>query len=81
MIDDFIEALVEIGNHKRVRRECEPDIFCRQELKSWMVKRTLYAWRLFEDEVQRNQQSNNRNNESRGSKSLRKVSKKRNSSA
>jgi len=76
MIDDLIEAIAKIGNHKRITKECEPNIFCPQELKYWMVKRTLYSWRLLEDEIQRSQQSDNRDDESRGSKSLRKVPKK-----
>ena len=59
MIDDLIEAIVKIGNHKRIIKECEPNIMQPLELKSWMVKRTLYAWGLLEDEIRRTEQSNN----------------------
>ena len=51
MIDELVEAIVKIGNHKRIIKECEPNIFCPMELKGWMVKRTLYAWRILEDEI------------------------------
>jgi len=51
MIEEFYEALLTIGNHKEVKRICEPNIFCPQELKSWMVKRTIKALELFEDEL------------------------------
>ena len=64
MIEELIEALVKVGNHNRVIKECEPNIFCPQELKSWMVRRTLYALELLENEIQRTEQSNNRNDES-----------------
>ena len=52
--DELIESVVKIGNHERIIKECEPNIFCPQELKSWMVKRTLYAWGLLEDELYKN---------------------------
>ena len=53
-LDELIEALVEIGNHKRVKSKCEPQVMQSLELKRWMVKRTLYAWRLLEDELYKN---------------------------
>ena len=54
MVDDLvIDALVEIGNHEKVVKVCEPDVFCPQELKGWMVRRTLYALGLFEQEMEK----------------------------
>ena len=60
--DELIESVVKIGNHERIIKECEPNIFCPQELKVWMVKRTLYAWGLLENELyKRYRRSNTRN--------------------
>jgi len=53
MNEDIVEALAIIGNTKKVVERCEPNIFCPQELKAWMVKRTLRALELFEDEFSR----------------------------
>ena len=51
MTEDFvIDALVTIGNAKKVKDFCEPNIFEHMELKGWMVKRTLTALELLEDE-------------------------------
>lgn len=51
MIDNsVIEALIKIGNHKRVVKICEPNIMEPMELKEWMVRRTLVAMELFENE-------------------------------
>ena len=45
-----IDAVVKIGNAKKVKEFCEPNIFEHMELKSWMVKRTLKALELLENE-------------------------------
>ena len=51
MTEDFvIDALITIGNAKKVKEFCEPNIMESMELKSWMVKRTLRALELLEDE-------------------------------
>lgn len=80
MIDDaIIESLAKIGNLKRVMREVEPQTMQPQELKEWMVRRTLYAITLFqkeyENEVQRSQQGNNRNDVNRRGEGICKVPK------
>ena len=49
-MNEIIDALVTIGNAKKVIELCEPNIFCPMELKSWMVIRTLKALELLEDE-------------------------------
>ncbi len=53
MIEDYIDAIVEIGNHKKVVTVCEPNIMQPLELKAWMVVRTLYSLGLLLDEVER----------------------------
>ena len=51
MIEDYIDAIVEIGNHKKVIKVCEPNIMQPLQLKTWMVVRTLYSLGLLLDEV------------------------------
>ena len=46
----IIDALVTIGNAKKVKDFCEPNIMESMELKSWMVRRTLKALELLENE-------------------------------
>ena len=56
MIEDFVlESLVEIGNHKRVKKICEPQVMEQLKLEKWMVKRTLVSLELFEKEWKRNE--------------------------
>jgi len=51
MTEDFIiEALVTIGNAKKVIEICEPNIMESLPLKPWMVVRTLKALELLESE-------------------------------
>ncbi len=53
--DDVIGALAQIGNHKRVKKLCEPQIMEPLKLEKWMVKRTLISLELFEKEWKRNE--------------------------
>ena len=54
MIDDLlVEALVKIGNHKKVKELCEPHVSRPLELDKWMVVRVLKALELFEEEYER----------------------------
>ena len=48
--DDIIKALVTIGNHKKVMEISEPNVMQPLELQGWMIKRTLVALELLEDE-------------------------------
>lgn len=76
---DIIDALVEIGNHKRVIEVCEPNIMQPLQLERWMVSRVILAQELLQnewDEIQRSKQSDNRDNERSRGKGIRKVSKK-----
>ena len=51
MIEDYIiDALVQIGNHKKLIEYCEPNIMESFQLETWMVKRTLAALDLLEKE-------------------------------
>lgn len=51
MIDDkLIEAIIEIGNHKKVIDYCEPQSFYHQELDKYLVMRVLYAKELLRNE-------------------------------
>ncbi len=52
MTDDYIEAIIKIGNHKRVIKECEPNIMEPLQLKEWMVIRTLYSLGLLLKELE-----------------------------
>ena len=57
MIDDaVIEALVKIGNHKGTVKLCEPNIMQPQELQAWMLRRSLKALELFQNEWDRLQE-------------------------
>ena len=81
MIDDaLIEAIVKIGNLKKVIEVCEPQVCFSMDLQGWMVKRTLKAQELLQEEwdneIQRSKQSDNRNNERGRSESIRKIPKK-----
>ena len=53
MTDEIIGALVEIGNHKRVKKICEPQVMEHLKLEKWMVKRVLISLELFEKEWKR----------------------------
>ncbi len=53
MIDEYLDALVAIGNHKEVVKVCEPDVMQSLKLENWMVKRTLYALGLMEREYEK----------------------------
>ncbi len=48
-IDSIIDAIVTIGNHERVIKECEPDVSKPMKLKKWMVVRSIKAYLLFEE--------------------------------
>ncbi len=50
MEDFIIEALVKIGNHKAVKKMCEPNVSEPMELKGWMVVRALKSQELLIDE-------------------------------
>ena len=53
MIEEIIDALVTIGNSKKVIEICDPNTMQALELKAWMVKRSIKALELFEDEWKR----------------------------
>ncbi len=76
---DIFDALVEIGNHKRVIEACEPNIMQPLQLERWMVNRIILAQELLQNEwneIQRTVQSDNRDNGRIRSKGIRKVPKK-----
>ena len=50
---EIIKALVKIGNSKRVKELCEPNVMQPFELEEWQVIRTLKAVELFENAWQR----------------------------
>ena len=51
MIDDtIIEAIVKIGNHPEVIKMCEPQVCFAFELQKWMIRRTLKAQELLQQE-------------------------------
>ncbi len=52
-IDNLIEAIVQIGNSPKLVKSLEPNIIEPAELKPWMVKRTLTAWILFQEELEK----------------------------
>lgn len=47
--DELVQALVTIGNHETVKKECEPNVMQPLDLDEWMVKRALYALLIFQD--------------------------------
>ena len=47
----YIEAIVKIGNQKKVIDACEPQVCDPKPLSGWMVTRILYAKALLEDEL------------------------------
>jgi len=47
----ILESLVKIGNHKKVIDECEPNVCFHFQLEPWMVKRTLKAQELLQNEL------------------------------
>ena len=49
-MNEYIEALVKIGNLRDVIEECEPSVCYHFQVEDWMVKRILKAQELFEDE-------------------------------
>ncbi len=55
-LDDLIDAIVTIGNSKRVNEHCEPNLMQHLKLENWMVVRSLVAWELFCDEREHNRQ-------------------------
>ena len=59
MEDFLIESLIKIGNHKRIIEICEPNIMQPLQLEEWMIRRTLMAWWLLEDELQKQEDGNN----------------------
>ncbi len=56
--DFIIDAIVEIANHEKVKKICEPNIMQPQELQTWMVIRVLKAVELMDDEWERYQNNN-----------------------
>ncbi len=67
MTDAVIEVLVTIGNAKKEKEICEPNIIQPMELESWMVRRTLKALELFEDEWELSQNKGGRQNNANNS--------------
>ncbi len=81
MNDVIIDSIVQIGNLKKVKKMCEPQVMQPLQLENWMVVRTLKAIELIQEayEIQRSQLSNNGVDGQDGGKSVCKVPKKRNS--
>lgn len=52
-LEDFIDALVKIGNSKKAIELCEPNIMQPMQLEKWMAKRILKAEELLYDEVRK----------------------------
>ena len=48
--DYLVEALTKIANCDRVKKACEPDVFCPQDIGKWHVKRVLIAVELLDAE-------------------------------
>ncbi len=48
--DDFINAIVTIGNHKRVIELCESNMVYHENIRPWMVKRILVALELMDEQ-------------------------------
>ena len=46
-----IEAIVTIANDNKIIAKLEPNTPLPQTIQSWMVKRVLYSFLLFSDEV------------------------------
>lgn len=56
MMEDYIiEAIVQVGNHKRVIGICESQVMQPQSLTFWQAKRTLVALELILAELEREQ--------------------------
>ncbi len=51
MNQDIIEAIATIANHDKVKKACEPNVMQPLQIENWMVKRVLYAYKLFTDEL------------------------------
>ena len=45
-LDDLLDAVVTIGNSKRVKCHCEPNVMLPLKLEGWMVKRSLVSWEM-----------------------------------
>jgi len=50
----IIEGITQIANHERIKKIIEPNIKNSLPIEIWMTKRILYAWLLFENEVENN---------------------------
>ena len=51
MSEDYLaEALTKIANCDKVKKACEPDVFCPQDVKVSQSKRLLYAIELLDAE-------------------------------
>ena len=54
MIEETLtEAILKIGNHPDFRKLVEPHIAEPQELKAWMVRRTLVALSVLREEAKK----------------------------
>ncbi len=51
--DKVLDALLEIGNHKKVQEMCEPQVMQSLKLEKWMVKRVATAVMLFRQEYEK----------------------------
>ena len=55
MIDDYVNAIVQIANHDTVKKHLEPQVFRPQDVNEWQVRRILYAVGLFNQEVEKHE--------------------------
>jgi len=51
--DKILNALLKIGNHKKVQEICEPHVMQPLKLEPWMVRRTMKAVFLFSQEYEK----------------------------
>ena len=53
MTEELLEAITKIANNEKLVNHLEPNLFWHQEIQSWMTKRILYAYLLFEKEYKK----------------------------
>lgn len=51
--EQIIDLILEAGNHPRLMKEVEPNIVKPFLLESWMVRRTLTAWAVVKEAIER----------------------------
>lgn len=51
--EQIIDLILEAGNHPRLMKELEPHIVKPFLLEPWMVRRTLTAWAIVKEAIER----------------------------